>query len=103
MRGDMVIVRADVVNRARLRRGLGRMRFYEVSGCDARTGARALRGGRVHIAIANRIADALDLPVHKIIDLDASLPARPTGAAIPETRPATDAKGPVSPAARRKH
>jgi len=70
MRGDLVRVDAASVNRERLRRGLGRMEFYELIGCDPRTGFKIVCGVPVHIHTARRVAEVLGWSIPQVIVID---------------------------------
>ena len=72
MKEDGIIIQAKVVNRARILKGWGRMRFYEAARCDPRTGCKALNAEPVHILVVTRFAKALGLRVSDIIDLEKS-------------------------------
>lgn len=45
------------------------MELYTQAGVDPRSGARALKGGRVHISVARRLAEAAQVSLGDILDL----------------------------------
>ena len=77
MRNETIRIRPGVLNRKRLALGLTRLEFCERVGCNPRTGNRLLEGGRVRIVTARRVAEALNLPLRRVIDVERTEPCAP--------------------------
>ncbi len=69
-RNETVPVRSGVLNHKRLALGLTRLEFCDRVGCNPRTVNKLLDGGSVRVVTARRVAEALHLPIARVIKIE---------------------------------